>query len=105
LSLREYAARAQPPFAPGQYVVEAQPARRKPAKRRAARKRDDLQRIKGIGPSLAERLAKAGVRSFDSVAAWKAKDLTRMAEKLGVSRARIERQEWVKQARVLSRER
>jgi predicted flap endonuclease-1-like 5' DNA nuclease len=109
LSLREYVARMQAPFAPAQYIVEAQPAPRPPAKRRAARKpaskRDDLQRIKGIGPSLAERLAKAGVKTFESVAGWKAKDLERMAETLGVSRARIEREGWVKQARALARKR
>lgn len=116
VSLREYV-RAQASFAPGvsasfapgQYIVEAQPRRRAAPKRRAARKpatpRDDLQRIKGIGPSMAERLAKAGVKSFESVARWKAKDLERMAEKLGVSRVRIERQAWVKQARTLSKKR
>jgi predicted flap endonuclease-1-like 5' DNA nuclease len=105
LSLREYVARAQAPLVPAHYIIEAQPARRAPAKRRTARKRDDLQRIKGIGPSMAERLAKAGVTTFESIARWKAKDMERMAEKLGVSRARIERQEWAKQARALARKR
>lgn len=117
VSLREYVARVQSSFArgvsasfaPGQYIVEAQTRRRAAPKRRTAQKsarpRDDLQRIKGIGPSMAERLAKAGVKSFESIARWKAKDLERMADKLGVSRARIERQAWVKQARSLSKQR
>jgi predicted flap endonuclease-1-like 5' DNA nuclease len=108
LSLREYVARAQSPFDGSfplaQYIVEAQPvagARKRRAARKRALKSDDMQRIKGIGPSLAQRLTKIGVTSFDSVARWKIKDVERVAEQLGVSRARIERQAWVKQARAL----
>jgi predicted flap endonuclease-1-like 5' DNA nuclease len=73
--------------------------------RKAAVVRDDLQRIRGIGPRMAERLNAIGIASFESVASWKIKDLERVAKELGVSRERIERAGWVKQAKALSKHR
>jgi predicted flap endonuclease-1-like 5' DNA nuclease len=80
----------------------ARPARKE---RKAAIVRDDLQRIRGIGPRMEERLNAIGIASFESVAGWKAKDLERVAKELGVTRERIERAGWVKQARALQRTR
>lgn len=77
------------------------PAAALAAKRKSAIVRDDLQRIRGIGPRLAERLHQLGVASFESVAGWKAQDVERVARKLGVTPERIERAGWVKQARAL----
>jgi predicted flap endonuclease-1-like 5' DNA nuclease len=63
--------------------------------------RDDLQRIRGIGPRFALRLAELGVTSFESVANWTAADVTRMAEQLGIRRERITRDSWIRQAQAL----
>jgi predicted flap endonuclease-1-like 5' DNA nuclease len=63
--------------------------------------RDDLQRIRGIGPRFAARLAELGVTSFEIVASWSAADVTSMAEQLGIRRERITRDSWMKQARSL----
>jgi predicted flap endonuclease-1-like 5' DNA nuclease len=80
-------------------------ARRAVAARKAALVRDDLQRIRGIGPRMEERLNALGIASFERVASWKVKDLERVAKELGVTRERIQRDGWVKQARVLQRSR
>jgi predicted flap endonuclease-1-like 5' DNA nuclease len=66
-----------------------------------AMQRDDLQRIRGIGPRFAARLGELGVTSFDTVGNWSAADVTRVAEQLGISRERITRDSWAKQARAL----
>jgi predicted flap endonuclease-1-like 5' DNA nuclease len=63
--------------------------------------RDDLRRIRGIGPRFAARLAELGVSSFEIVANWSAADVARIAEQLGIRRERITRDSWMKQARAL----
>lgn len=92
--------RQQPALRSSQRRSKA-PAAALAAKRKSAIVRDDLQRIRGIGPRLAERLHQLGVASFESVAGWKAQDVERVARKLGVTPERIERAGWVKQARAL----
>jgi len=63
---------------------------------------DDLKRIKGIGPKLEALLNQVGVWHFDQIAAWKAKDIAQVDERLVGFHGRITRDEWVKQARALA---
>jgi len=63
--------------------------------------RDDLQKIDGIGPRFAERLATLGIETFDAVASWTAADVVAIARALGIGPARIKQQAWIKQARAL----
>jgi predicted flap endonuclease-1-like 5' DNA nuclease len=64
---------------------------------------DDLTVIDGIGPKLAERLNAAGVSTFVALAAWQAADVERFETTLPpVQRGRLEREDWIGQARVLA---
>lgn len=64
---------------------------------------DDLKRIRGIGPQNEARLHAAGITTFAQIAAWTRKDQATWGERLAFP-GRIEREEWVKQARALARE-
>ena len=65
---------------------------------------DDLKRIRGIGPVLEKLLNGTGVFTFRQIAAWDAADIAWAAAKLDAFTDRIERDEWVAQARVLYHE-
>lgn len=62
---------------------------------------DDLKRIRGIGPKNAERLNEAGITRFSQIAAWTPDDAREMGERLSFG-GRIERENWIEQARTLS---
>ncbi|MEQ9693643.1 NADH-quinone oxidoreductase subunit E [Shimia sp. SDUM112013] len=62
---------------------------------------DDLKRLKGVGPKLEEKLNAAGVTTFAQIAAWGAKDIAEMDDKLSF-KGRIERDGWVEQAKLLA---
>lgn len=63
---------------------------------------DDLTRIKGVGPKLVDLLAGMGVTRFAQIAAWSADDIAAIDAKLGRFEGRIERDDWVEQARLLA---
>lgn len=63
--------------------------------------RDDLRRIKGIGPKFEVALHAAGVVSFAQIAGWDTVDIAEIAQKIGARVDRIERDEWVAKARAL----
>lgn len=63
---------------------------------------DDLLKINGIGPKLNDLCHELGVRRFDQIAAWTAADIAEVDARLGTFRGRIERDEWVEQARLLA---
>ncbi len=60
---------------------------------------DDLTRIKGLGPKLAEQLHALGVTSFAQIAAWDEADIDRIDAQLGRFQGRIRRDDWPAQAR------
>jgi predicted flap endonuclease-1-like 5' DNA nuclease len=60
---------------------------------------DDMQKIAGIGPALATRLAEAGVSSFRDLASFSPE---RLAAVVHVSPERIAAQDWIGQARRLA---
>ena len=64
--------------------------------------KDDLKRIKGIGPQNEGRLNDIGVIAFSQIAAWSAKEQRDMGDRLAFP-GRIEREEWVKQAKILAK--
>lgn len=62
---------------------------------------DNLELLKGVGPKLNGLLKSAGVTSFAQVAAWKAADIREIDTKLGSFAGRIDRDNWVDQAKLL----
>ena len=63
---------------------------------------DDLKKIKGIGPKFEGDLNAKGVYYFRQIAAWSAKDIKMVDEIIDSFPGRIERDEWVKQAKKLA---
>ena len=65
---------------------------------------DDLTRIKGLGPKLADQLRALGVTSFAQIAAWDDADIDRVDAQLGRFQGRIRRDDWPAQAKLLAAE-
>jgi large subunit ribosomal protein L21 len=61
---------------------------------------DDLSKISGVGPVLVKKLADAGITSFAQIAAWTAADVAEFDDKLNF-KGRIERDDWIAQAKEL----
>lgn len=61
---------------------------------------DDLKKISGVGPKLEGVLNDLGVYHFDQVAGWSKKDIQWVDDRLKF-KGRIERDEWIKQAKAL----
>lgn len=62
---------------------------------------DDLTRIKGVGPKLAEQLYAMGISELSQIAAWDDGDIDRIDAQLGRFQGRIRRDNWPEQARLL----
>ncbi len=62
---------------------------------------DDLKRIKGVGPVLEKTLNQLGIYQFAQIAAFTDKDIAEVNASLRFS-GRIERENWVQQAKTLS---
>ncbi len=62
---------------------------------------DDLTQIKGLGPKAAEKLNEAGVTKVSEIANWSDEDVERY-DALINGRGRIERDDWVGQAKQLA---
>lgn len=65
-------------------------------------KADDLKMIKGVGPGLEKKLNDLGIYHYDQVAGLRKKEIGWVDDQLSF-KGRIERDEWVKQAKVLAR--
>lgn len=63
---------------------------------------DDLTQIKGVGPKLAEKLQARGITSFAQIAGWSEADIAALDEDMLSLKGRIERDDWVGQAKVLA---
>ena len=59
---------------------------------------DDLKQLSGVGPALEKKLHAAGVKSFEQIAAWSAKDAEAINEKIS-SKGRVEKEGWIDQAK------
>ena len=62
---------------------------------------DDLERIRGIGPTIAGRLRALGVHSYRDIMEWSDVDLARVAAAIRAPAGRIRRDRWSEQARTL----
>jgi len=76
-------------------------ARRAAARSVASSGPDDLKRIRGIGVLIEKRLNSLGVSAYEHIANWTAADIERISQSLDF-KGRIERENWVEQARILS---
>ncbi len=63
---------------------------------------NNLTRIKGIGPANEKKLNALGIWHFDQIGAWKKAEIEWVGAYLSFP-GRIDREEWVKQARVLAK--
>lgn len=100
------AATAEPPAAASEIVVEgadthpgAQPSGLKQPRND---KPDDLTKVKGIGSVNERKLNALGIWHYDQVAAWKKKEVEWVGSYLAFP-GRIEREDWVKQAKALAK--
>ena len=59
---------------------------------------DDLKQLSGVGPALEKKLHAAGVKSFEQIAAWSAKEAEAINEKIS-SKGRVEKEGWIDQAK------
>lgn len=103
---RTRATSAQPAKAKAEKPVTAKPAATKPKTQKsspaAASSPDNLKQIKGIGPQIEAKLNAAGINSFAQIAAWTKKQQAEFAEQLSFA-GRIEREQWVSQAKILAK--
>ncbi|MDH3637567.1 MAG: hypothetical protein OES09_03800 [Gammaproteobacteria bacterium] len=65
--------------------------------------RDDLKEISGIGPALEKKLNAEGVVSFRQIAGLKKSDIARLEETVIKFPGRIERDDWIGQAKKLAK--
>ena len=83
-------------------------SRKKPALREALlemgriKNPDDLTRIEGIGPYVAERLNNIGIFNYDQISKLDVSDIRVITELIEFFPDRIERDNWVGQARSLT---
>ena len=83
--------------------AEKAPVKKAPVKKAAAKKTegaDDLTKISGVGPVIVGKLNDMGITTFDQIAKLKKADIVEIDEKLNF-KGRIERDEWIKQAKEL----
>ena len=64
---------------------------------------DDLKKISGVGPALEKKLHALGVKTFEQVANFTAEDIEKVDDALSF-KGRIERDDWVGQAKALADE-
>lgn len=62
---------------------------------------DDLKRIRGIGVLIEKKLHSLGITSYEQVANWTGEDIDRISQLLDF-KGRIERENWIEQARILA---
>jgi predicted flap endonuclease-1-like 5' DNA nuclease len=90
---------AKPKAAAPKAAAKAKPAKEKPVAPAAP---DNLKQIKGIGPQLETKLNAIGITSFAQISKWTKKDQANFSEQLSFP-GRIERDDWVAQAKVLAK--
>lgn len=66
----------------------------------ATDQQDDLKKITGVGPKLEQVLNKQGISTYAQIANMSSKEMVEIGEKLGFP-GRIERDDWVGQAKTL----
>ena len=64
---------------------------------------DDLKLISGVGPKMEGMLNKLGFYHFDQVAGWRKKEVAWVNDNLEGFKGRVERDDWVAQAKILAK--
>lgn len=64
---------------------------------------DDLKKVNGIGPKFEKLLNQNGVYTFQQLAEFKKADVAWLSEQIGTFPDRIDRDDWVKKAKVLAK--
>ena len=64
-------------------------------------KADDLKKISGVGPKIEGILNELGIFHFDQIAAWTADEVAWVDVRLKF-KGRIEREDWIGQAKILA---
>ena len=59
-----------------------------------------MKKISGVGPVLEEKLHSIGITKFEQIAKFKKADIEKVDERLNF-KGRIDRDEWIKQAKEL----
>ena len=72
-----------------------------PANSNASDAVDNLRRIRGIGELIERKLYGLGFTSYAAIADWTEQDVRQVSEVLDF-RGRIERENWIEQARILA---
>ncbi len=96
---------AEPPSIAREQPAAALPApepARAPTSALAPAGGDELLRIKGLGPKLAQQLRTLGVDSLAQIAAWDDAQIELIDAQLGRFQGRIRRDDWPEQARLLT---
>jgi predicted flap endonuclease-1-like 5' DNA nuclease len=62
---------------------------------------DDLKRIRGVGVLIEKKLNSMGITGYDQIARWTQADIERISTTLDF-KGRIERENWIEQARILA---
>ena len=65
-------------------------------------KKDDLKRVKGVGPKIEGTLNGLGIYHFDQIAGWSRKTVKWVDNYLSF-KGRIDREDWIKQAKLLAK--
>lgn len=68
-----------------------------------ASQKDDLKRIKGVGPFIEEKLNAIGIYTFDQISKFTAEDMQTVTELISFFPGRIERDDWKGQSAVLKK--
>ncbi|WP_298420871.1 hypothetical protein [uncultured Kordia sp.] len=68
-----------------------------------ASQKDDLKRIKGVGPFIEEKLNTIGIYTFDQISKFTPEDMQTVTELISFFPGRIERDDWKGQAAVLKK--
>jgi len=66
--------------------------------------RDDLQKIKGVGPAIEKTLNELGIFRYEQIATLSEFEIDRVARQLKGFRSRIYREDWIGQARMLQQQ-
>ena len=62
---------------------------------------EDLKRIRGIGVLIEKKLNSLGIATYEQIANWTHDDIDRISDVLDF-KGRIERENWIEQARILA---
>ncbi|QHI35042.1 50S ribosomal protein L21 [Kordia antarctica] len=68
-----------------------------------ASQKDDLKRIKGVGPFIEDKLNTIGIYTFDQISKFSTEDMQTVTELISFFPGRIERDDWKGQAAVLKK--